>query len=104
MIFRHPKIVLLLVHLTHLIIQHMFPSLLSSPVIGRTDPSLFLRRLLLLWSKIKYKISSSSAKFSEKLEKLAILPLVWAVGLRRSTQLVTVETTAYATDNVQHFV
>ncbi len=37
-------------------------------------------------------------------EKLAILPLVRAVGLRRSVQLVTMETAACATDGIRQFV
>ncbi len=48
-------------------------------------------------------ISSSSAK-SNVSEKLSILPLVWAMGLCRSVQLVIMDTTACNTDDVRHFV
>ncbi len=89
--------------LSHLITNIYSPHSSLLWLTGRTDHSLFLCHLLLLRSKIKYKISSFSAK-SNVLEKLALLPLVWAVGLWRSAQMVTMETTACTSDSVRHFI
>ncbi len=76
---------------------------------GCTDCNLFLLHLLLfLHSKIKFKMSSSSAKSNVShhlafFHEMQVLPADTA-SIGRSLQLVTMETTACTTDSIRYFV